>query len=149
MNPKMCDFNLAIIYMKGLRRIRRGTPMCRAPEIIERKIIKDLTKIDIWSLAVTFYAASEKYFPFNEPEKPDPQKLSAKAKDSFLLLLLKKCFVLDPVHRISAKEMLDDEYFMNPVFPCSLNSLEESQKANIRNNRIACNKYSNKNMKKS
>ena len=44
--------------------------------------------------------------------------------------------------------MLDDEYFMNPVFPCSLNSLEESQNANIRNNRIACNKYNNKNMKK-
>lgn len=148
MNPKLCDFNLAIIYTKGLRRIGRGTQMYRAPEIIERKIIKDLTKIDIWSLAVTFYTASETYFPFNESEKPDPRKLSAKTKDSFLLLLLKKCFVLDPVHRISAKKMLDDEYFMNPVFLCSLNSLEESQNANIRNNRIPINKYNKRNMKK-
>lgn len=119
---KLCDFGFAVKFNEGDELLpgTMGTVRCLAPEMIKRrgweKPVHDPLKADIWGCgAVLHYMLTGGFFPFETRKDRDtlintvrvnvvhplPETVSSQAKD-----LLNQIFVLDPLCRPTAEEIL-------------------------------------------
>lgn len=114
-NPKLCDFNLSKDeYFKYENDECGGTFPYSAPETYEEGPI-DFYKADIYSLAITIYEIAESCLPFKEDENGDliTDELSIETENVELKSLLEKCTKLNPLERIDANQVLQENYFKN------------------------------------
>jgi len=121
---KVADFGLArVVSSKDMMKTACGTPGYVAPEILKNQGYND-GKVDVWSAGVILYILLCGFPPFYEEELPalfdqilharydfpSPwwDKISADAKD-----LVTKMLTLDPVKRLSAKEVCEHKWIMS------------------------------------
>ncbi|XP_057634595.1 serine/threonine-protein kinase 33 isoform X2 [Chionomys nivalis] len=129
LNIKVTDFGLAVrkhgSRSEGMMQTTCGTPIYMAPEVINAHEYSQ--QCDIWSIGVIMYLllCGEPPFLANSEEKlfelirkgelqfEDPvwDSVSDSAKN-----VLKQLMKVDPAHRITAKELLDNQWLTGNTF---------------------------------
>ncbi|XP_050019275.1 serine/threonine-protein kinase 33 [Alexandromys fortis] len=129
LNIKVTDFGLAVrkhgSRSEGMMQTTCGTPIYMAPEVINAHEYSQ--QCDIWSIGVIMYLllCGEPPFLANSEEKlfelirkgelqfQDPvwDSVSDSAKN-----VLKQLMKVDPAHRITAKELLDNQWLTGNTF---------------------------------
>ena len=130
---KICDFGFSASYYYALDPVRIvGSLGYFAPELINKKldsdgtkvnIYSDNTKVDIWCIGVMLFVMLCGHYPFEEKNEPKnitkhlrnilkckyelPDHLSADSID-----LIKKILVANPGERPSLQEILSHKWFM-------------------------------------
>ncbi|XP_051048608.1 serine/threonine-protein kinase 33 [Phodopus roborovskii] len=137
LNIKVTDFGLAVkkhgSRSEGMMQTTCGTPIYMAPEVINAHEYSQ--QCDIWSIGVIMYLllcgeppflanSEEKLFELirkGELEFEDPvwESVSDSAKN-----VLKQLMKVDPAHRITAKELLDNQWLTG-------NTLSSVRPANV------------------
>jgi serine/threonine protein kinase len=122
---QLADFGFARRFENGICEDEWVGSLQYAPEIL--KHLPYTEKVDIWSLAVTIFAAMTKTFPYdpNRQQKklfaglphlvcsPEMQGLSFPLKD-----LLRRMLEIDPEKRLSAEEVVNHRWFDSVRSPC-------------------------------
>ncbi|KAI9979429.1 hypothetical protein PInf_017508 [Phytophthora infestans] len=127
---KISDFGLSALYEGGgpdgpessrasLLHTTCGTPNYVAPEVLADKGY-DGRAADVWSMGVILYVLLAGFLPFDEPTMSALFRKIQKAEFSYpswftprVKALLNRILVPDPETRISIKEILRDEWFVN------------------------------------
>ncbi|CAO2582783.1 Serine/threonine-protein kinase 33 [Lemmus lemmus] len=129
LNIKVTDFGLAVrkhgSRSEGMMQTTCGTPIYMAPEVINAHEYSQ--QCDIWSIGVIMYLllcgkppflanSEEKLFELirkGELQFEDPvwDSISDSAKN-----VLKQLMKVDPAHRITAKELLDNQWLTGNTF---------------------------------
>ena len=128
LNIKIIDFSVSLDYSNiNTNQIQlpfRGTPFYMAPEVIKRKIInlKDINKVDLYSLGVILYYLAFKSYPFglNKEDNDDYNKIYKKITkgltinnkahfySSYFINFLNELLVKDIKKRINVNEALNN-----------------------------------------
>ncbi|KUF92805.1 Aspartyl aminopeptidase [Phytophthora nicotianae] len=127
---KISDFGLSALYEGGgpdgpessrasLLHTTCGTPNYVAPEVLADKGY-DGRAADVWSMGVILYVLLAGFLPFDEPTMSALFRKIQKAEFSYpswftprVKALLNRILVPDPETRITIKEILCDEWFVN------------------------------------
>ncbi|GMF11554.1 unnamed protein product [Phytophthora lilii] len=127
---KISDFGLSALYEGGgpdgpessrasLLHTTCGTPNYVAPEVLADKGY-DGRAADVWSMGVILYVLLAGFLPFDEPTMSALFRKIQKAEFSYpswftprVKALLNRILVPDPETRITIKEILRDEWFVN------------------------------------
>lgn len=115
MNPKLCDFGFADTSLICNSNEIKGTLKYLSPEIL-KKCKYNRLKSDIWALGITYYAISEKSFPFYDE---DDDFVINQILNGYLLInpddqlqnIVGKCTKMNVNDRITINELIQDEYF--------------------------------------
>ncbi|RLN52207.1 hypothetical protein BBJ29_000777 [Phytophthora kernoviae] len=128
---KISDFGLSALYEGGgpdgpessrasLLHTTCGTPNYVAPEVLADKGY-DGRAADVWSMGVILYVLLAGFLPFDEPTMSALFRKIQKAEFSYpswftprVKALLNRILVPGPDTRITIKEILQDEWFVNP-----------------------------------
>ncbi|KAF1792703.1 Protein kinase-like domain [Phytophthora cactorum] len=128
--PQISDFGLSALYEGGgpdgpessrasLLHTTCGTPNYVAPEVLADKGY-DGRAADVWSMGVILYVLLAGFLPFDEPTMSALFRKIQKAEFSYpswftprVKALLNRILVPDPETRITIKEILHDEWFVN------------------------------------
>lgn len=128
---KISDFGLSALYEGGgpdgpessrasLLHTTCGTPNYVAPEVLADKGY-DGRAADVWSMGVILYVLLAGFLPFDEPTMSALFRKIQKAEFSYpswftprVKALLNRILIPDPETRITIKEILRDEWFVNP-----------------------------------
>ncbi|KAG7901005.1 hypothetical protein KL907_004449 [Ogataea polymorpha] len=118
LNVKIADFGLSNIMTDGnFLKTSCGSPNYAAPEVISGKLYAG-PEVDVWSCGVILYVMLCGRLPFDDELIPAlfkkisngvytlPHDLSPGAKN-----LLTKMLVVNPLNRITIKEIMEDEWF--------------------------------------
>ncbi|CAI5726996.1 unnamed protein product [Peronospora destructor] len=127
---KISDFGLSALYEGGgpdgpessrasLLHTTCGTPNYVAPEVLADKGY-DGRAADVWSMGVILYVLLAGFLPFDEPTMSALFRKIQKAEFSYpswftprVKALLNNILVPDPETRITIKDILQDEWFVN------------------------------------
>ncbi|RQM13208.1 hypothetical protein DD237_006213 [Peronospora effusa] len=127
---KISDFGLSALYEGGgsdgpessrasLLHTTCGTPNYVAPEVLADKGY-DGRAADVWSMGVILYVLLAGFLPFDEPTMSALFRKIQKAEYSYpswftprVKALLNNILVPDPETRITIKDILQDEWFVN------------------------------------
>ncbi|RLN45032.1 hypothetical protein BBJ28_00014644 [Nothophytophthora sp. Chile5] len=128
---KISDFGLSALYEGGgpdgpessrasLLHTTCGTPNYVAPEVLADKGY-DGRAADVWSMGVILYVLLAGFLPFDEPTMSALFRKIQKAEFSYpswftprVKALLNRILIPDPETRISLKQIMCDEWFVNP-----------------------------------
>lgn len=118
LNIKIADFGLSNIMSDGnFLKTSCGSPNYAAPEVISGKLYAG-PEVDVWSCGVILYVMLCGRLPFDDESIPAlfkkiskgiytlPHDLSSGAKN-----LLTRMLVVNPLHRITIHEIMEDEWF--------------------------------------
>ena len=128
LNIKIIDFSISLDYSNiNTNQIKlplRGTPFYMAPEVIKEKIIniKDINKVDLYSLGIILYYLAFGSYPFglNKEDKDDYKKIYNKIikgltinnkyhfYSSYFINFLNELLVKDIKKRININEALNN-----------------------------------------
>ncbi|KAH3666874.1 hypothetical protein OGAPHI_003323 [Ogataea philodendri] len=135
LNVKIADFGLSNIMTDGnFLKTSCGSPNYAAPEVISGKLYAG-PEVDVWSCGVILYVMLCGRLPFDDELIPAlfkkisngvytlPHDLSDGAKH-----LLTKMLVVNPLNRITIKEILEDEWFKVDLPEYLLNQDEPERK---------------------
>lgn len=127
LNVKIADFGLSNIMTDGnFLKTSCGSPNYAAPEVISGKLYAG-PEVDVWSCGVILYVMLCGRLPFDDDFIPElfrkisngvytlPSFLNESAKN-----LLTKMLVVNPLNRITIREIMEDEWF-KIEFPDYLN----------------------------
>lgn len=112
---KLIDFSVSLDYGKvdkdTIKLPYVGTPSFMSPEIIENKRIrlKDLQKVDLFSLGITLYVLGFGAFPFN---------IKADDNDEVILNKMKSGWRVENINNIFSKHFID---FLNGLLEIDMN----------------------------
>lgn len=122
LNVKIADFGLSNIMKDGnFLKTSCGSPNYAAPEVISGKLYAG-PEVDVWSSGVILYVMICGKLPFDDDFIPSlftkisngvfelPTYLSSSVKN-----LLKRILVVNPLNRITIREILDDEWFKQDI----------------------------------
>lgn len=119
---KICDFGLATVSDVPSSEMLCGTWSFLAPEVVERRGLIQ-PPLDVWSMGVCMYLCQNRSHPFATSDRPETirrirlgvYKRSLEKRSSFggaaLLRLLERMFVRDPAQRLTAEQVLLDDFF--------------------------------------
>ncbi|GMF05595.1 unnamed protein product [Ambrosiozyma monospora] len=135
LNVKIADFGLSNIMTDGnFLKTSCGSPNYAAPEVISGKLYAG-PEVDVWSCGVILYVMLCGRLPFDDELIPAlfkkisngvytlPHDLSPGAKN-----LLTRMLVVNPLNRITIREIMQDEWFLDG-FPDYLRPKEEVVKS--------------------